>query len=69
MDNLARYIGLAFFLSACMTPQQRAERMELDYGPQCRKLGHSPGSEPYRRCLQSLHNVDVSEGLLHAMSL
>lgn len=68
MGGLARYVGLVFFLSACMTPQQRAERMELDYGPQCRKQGHAPGSEPYQRCLQALHNVDVSNDLLRAMA-
>lgn len=68
MGNFTKYIGLAFLLAACMTPQQRAEQMERDFGPQCRKLGHAAGTETYRHCLQSLHNVEISDDLLRAMS-
>lgn len=68
MGSLVKYIGLALFLSACATPQQRAEFMERDFGPQGRKQGYAPGTETYRRCLQALHNVEISDDLLRAMN-
>jgi outer membrane biogenesis lipoprotein LolB len=55
-------------LAGCMTPQQRAERMERDFGPQCRKLGHAPGSQEYGRCLQQLHNYEVIDAMQMTLS-
>lgn len=62
MRNIG-YSIVALFLAACMTPQQRAEQMERDFGPQCRQLGHAPGGAEYGRCLQALHNGEVIDAM------
>jgi len=62
------YAILVVLLAGCMTPQQRAEQMEHDFGPQCRKLGHAPGSGEYGRCLQRLRNYEVIDAMQMTIS-
>ena len=52
---------LAMVLAGCSTPQQRAakqqaemERMIVEYGPACTKLGHPPDTDPWRQCVVQL---------------
>lgn len=67
----AGFIGLgllALALAACAAPAQRNERLERDFGAQCRQLGHAPGSADYRRCLQALHNSEVMDAMRHTIA-
>jgi hypothetical protein len=51
----------ALCLSACSTPQQRAqrqqadmERMMIEFGPACQRLGYTANSDPWRNCIIQL---------------
>lgn len=68
---MSRKIGLslvALLLAVCTTPQQRAEQMERDFGPQCRKLEHAQGRAEYGRCLQRLRNYKVINAMQMTIS-
>ncbi len=67
----AGFIGLGLLvlaLAACAAAPQRNERLERDFGAQCRQLGHAPGSADYRRCLQTQHNSGVMDAMQHTIS-
>lgn len=55
-------IIFALLLTACMTPEQRAEDManyiNANYGLLCEKLGYAPGSDQHRNCMLSMYNTD-----------
>lgn len=38
-------------LTACATPQQRAERQMRVYGPYCDTLGFQRDTDPWRNCI------------------
>jgi hypothetical protein len=62
----AEFIGyslLALALVACAAPPPRNERLERDFGAQCRQFGHAPDSADYRRCLQAQHNGEVQDAM------
>ncbi len=61
-------IVAAVMLSACVTPEQRVVRLEEEYGAECLRLGHAPGSAEYGRCLRALRNADLAEDLQRAFS-
>ena len=53
---------LLLTLAACATPQQRAarnqadvERMMVEYGPACERLGYPPDSDGWRGCVLRLN--------------
>ncbi len=52
----------ALTLSACATPEQRAEEMASyitdSYGPTCTKLGYATGSDNHRNCMVSMYQAD-----------
>jgi hypothetical protein len=56
-------IALVCSLTACASPDQRAEQLAADikenYGPVCEKLGYEKDSEKYRDCMVSLFNADT----------
>lgn len=67
----AGFIGLgllALMLAACAAAPQRNERLERNFGAQCRQLGHAPDSADYRRCLQALHNGEVMDAMQHTIA-
>ncbi len=52
-------------LAGCTTPQERAARMQADmdriiveYGPACSRLGYQANSDPWRNCLLQLNTND-----------
>lgn len=52
-------------LTACSTPQQRAQQMQADaermmvtYGPACSRLGYADNSDPWRNCVIQLSTRD-----------
>jgi len=64
-----KYVGfpvlLIVLLSGCMTPQERAARVQADveemiqvYGPGCEKLGFTKDTEPWRNCILHLSASD-----------
>jgi hypothetical protein len=55
----------ALLLSACTTPQERAAAMQaemdriiVEYGPACTRLGYQPNSDPWRNCVLQLNTRD-----------
>jgi hypothetical protein len=44
-------IMAALALSACATPEQRAERTIANFGPYCDKLGFDRASDGWRTCV------------------
>lgn len=55
----------ALLLAACSTPQERAARMQADmdriiveYGPACARLGYQAQSDQWRNCLLQLSTKD-----------
>lgn len=52
----------ALSLSACATPEQRADEMASyiseSYGPTCTKLGYAAGSDNHRNCMVSMYQAD-----------
>ncbi|TFW08506.1 hypothetical protein E4K72_07765 [Oxalobacteraceae bacterium OM1] len=62
---IAVALGGAFVLSACTTPEQRAayqesnaQRLVVEYGPACDKLGYQQGSDAWRNCILQLSTKD-----------
>lgn len=55
-------LALAMSLSACATPEQRADEMAAyiseNYGATCAKLGYVAQSDAHRNCMLSMHNAD-----------
>ena len=56
------FLAVAVILSACATPEQRADEMAsyiaVSYGPTCAKLGYEAGSDNYRNCMVSMYQAD-----------
>jgi hypothetical protein len=55
----------ALLLSACTTPQERAaamqaemDRIMVEYGPACTRLGYQPNSDAWRNCVLQLNTRD-----------
>lgn len=40
-------------LTACATPQERAQKVVERYGPYCEGLGYTKGTDPWRQCIQT----------------
>lgn len=62
---LAAPLLAAIALAGCVTPQQRAARMQAEvermmavYGPACARLGYAAGSDAWRNCVLSLDRKD-----------
>ena len=55
-------ITCLLLLSACASPEQRANELAHDinvnYSPVCEKLGYTPGSDKHRDCMVSMYNTD-----------
>lgn len=58
-------VCLSLTLVACATPQQRAarnqadvERMMVEYGPACERLGYTPNGDGWRGCVLRLNARD-----------
>lgn len=58
----------ALGLLACTTPQQRAlqqqadaDRMIIEFGPACTRLGYTPNSDPWRNCVIQLNTKEQIE--------
>lgn len=53
---------LVLALSACASPEQRADEMAgyitENYGQTCLKLGYAAGSDNHRNCMLSMYNAD-----------
>jgi hypothetical protein len=65
MRQLIVVAASALLLAACSTPQERAARMQADmdrimveYGPACARLGFQPQSDPWRNCVLQLSTKD-----------
>ncbi len=61
-------LGLGLLLAACSTPEQRAaqlqadiDRMMVQYGPACTRLGFAVNSDPWRSCVLQLSAKDDAE--------
>ena len=61
MRTLLLAAAAALCLTACSTLQERAikqqadmERMMLEYGPACARLGYAVQSDPWRNCIIQL---------------
>lgn len=55
----------AVWLAACSTPQQCAvqqradiDRMIIEFGPACTRLGYTPNADPWRNCVIQLNLND-----------
>lgn len=58
-------IASTLCLAGCTTPQERAiqqqadmDRMIVEYGPACVRLGYPPNSDPWRNCVLHLATKD-----------
>ena len=58
----------ALCLAACTTPQERAlrqqaemDRMIIEFGPACTRLGYVPNADPWRNCVIQLSTKDQIE--------
>lgn len=49
---------LVLFLTACASPQERAERVVREFGPACQAYGFAPGTDGYAACLQREANAE-----------
>lgn len=65
MRPLTILAASALLLAGCTTPQERAARLQADmdrvvveYGPACTRLGYRPNSDPWRNCLLQLNTND-----------
>lgn len=65
MRTLLVALGSALCLLGCTTPQERAmrqqadmDRMIIEYGPACARLGYPPNSDPWRNCILQLATKD-----------
>lgn len=65
MRQLIIVAASALLLAGCTTPQERAARMQADmdriiveYGPACTRLGYQANSDGWRNCLLQLNTND-----------
>lgn len=65
MRQLTILAASALLLAGCTTPQERAARMQADmdriiveYGPACTRLGYQPNTDAWRNCLLQLNTND-----------
>lgn len=65
MRQLIIAAASALLLAGCTTPQERAARMQADmdriiveYGPACVRLGYQANSDQWRNCLLQLSTKD-----------
>ena len=65
MRSFITLAASALLLAGCTTPQERAARMQADmdriiveFGPACTRLGYQPNSDPWRNCLLQLNTND-----------
>lgn len=61
MHNTTLLAAVVLGLTACSTPQQRAQqqqaemdKMIVEFGPACEKLGYQARSDPWRNCVVQL---------------
>lgn len=52
MRTLLLVAGM-FALTACATPQERAQKVVERYGPYCEGLGYKKDTDPWRQCIQT----------------
>lgn len=65
MRPLTFLAASALLLAGCTTPQERAARNQADmdriiveYGPACTRLGYQPNSDVWRNCVLQLNTND-----------
>ena len=65
MRQLIIAAASALLLAGCTTPQERAAKMQaemdrimVEYGPACAKLGYAQNSDPWRNCVLQLSTKD-----------
>lgn len=65
MRQLLIAAASVLLLTACSTPQERAARMQaemdriiVEYGPACVRLGYAPNTDPWRNCMLQLSTTD-----------
>jgi hypothetical protein len=65
MRTLLLAAASALCLIGCSTPQERAlkqqaymDRMIIEYGPACARLGYAANSDPWRYCILQLSTKD-----------
>ena len=65
MRQLLIVAASALLLAGCTTPQERAARKQADmdrivveYGPACVRLGYQANSDPWRNCVLQLSTKD-----------
>ncbi|MDB5959942.1 MAG: hypothetical protein JWP59_1236 [Massilia sp.] len=65
MRTLLLATASALCLTACSTPQERAlqqqadmDRIMIEYGPACARLGFTANSDPWRNCVLQLSTRD-----------
>ena len=65
MRPLTTFAASALLLAGCSTPQERAARLQADmdrviveYGPACSRLGYQANSDQWRNCLLQLNTND-----------
>ena len=52
---------LMLLISACATPEQKAERAISRFAPYCERLGYQPDTDKWRDCIQaSVANNDAN---------
>ena len=56
-----RLVLVVMALTACETPEQRAQKIEARYGPVCESLGVAKGSEKYLDCILKLREQHILE--------
>lgn len=56
-----RLVLVVMALAACATPEQRAQKIEAQYGPVCESLGVAKGSEKYLDCMLKLREQHILE--------
>lgn len=68
MRQLIIVAASALLLAGCTTPQERAARNQADmdrimveYGPACNRLGYAANTDPWRNCLLQLSTKDDIE--------
>lgn len=62
-----RYLLIALVLVGCATPEQRAERAMVRFGPYCEKLGYTADTDQWRNCV-SAENALYTQARLRALS-
>lgn len=51
-ETFMRYVFLILLAGCALTPEQRADRDLMRYGPYCERLGYQRGSEAFASCIQ-----------------